>query len=447
MIRNLPGFRDFYPADCAVRNHLFRVFRQTAHQFGFLEYDGPVLESLELFTEKSGEEIVGQLFNFEDKGGRAVALRPEMTPSMVRMVGAHANSLRKPIKWFSIGEQFRFERPQKGRLRSFYQFNGDILGIDGCAADAEAMALLVAIFKALGLTEKDVQIRLSDRMLWMYYLEGWGIQEEDRVAVLGVVDKLARRDRTDSLKALEPYLNEQSEDFLSQVEVFVSLRTLDALEAFFKTQKKSIQASVHERLAVWRTLLKTLQAFGLSSFFHIDLTIVRGLAYYTGFVFEAFESSGQSRALAGGGRYDDLVKKMGGPDLPALGFAIGDVTLRDLLEEKKLLPEYVDAVDFYAVFGSDAQLAVALEDIAILRERGLQVSYPLKPTSFNKQFKHADQAGARFALIYGEDEVARGVVSVRDLARKVSVECPRDALVEVLWEIKQGHWPSLQGSE
>lgn len=441
MIRNLPGFRDFYPADCAVRNHLFSVFRQTAHRFGFVEYDGPVLESLELFTEKSGEEIVGQLFNFEDKGGRAVALRPEMTPSLVRMVGAHANSLRRPIKWFSIGEQFRFERPQKGRLRSFYQFNGDILGIEDCAADAEAMALLVEIFKGLGLTDQDFKLRLSDRDLWMYYLESWGIEEANRVPVLSVVDKLGRREREDSLKALKPYLAEESEAFLSQIEKLVQLRTLEELEAFFQAQDRGEQGAVGERLITWRSLLGKLNALGLDSFFQIDLTIVRGLAYYTGFVFEAFEASGESRALAGGGRYNDLVKKMGGPDLPALGFAIGDVTLRDLLEEKKLLPEYMDSVDFYTVFGGDAELVVALEDIAKLRESGLQVAYPLKPTSFNKQFKHADQAGARFALIYGDDEVARGVVAVRDLARKVSFDCPRDALVETLRDVKEGHWP------
>ena len=441
MIRNLPGFRDFYPADCAVRNHIFSVFRQTAHRFGFVEYDGPVLEPLDLFTEKSGEEIVGQLFNFEDKGGRAVALRPEMTPSLVRMVGAHANSLRRPIKWFSIGEQFRFERPQKGRLRSFYQFNADILGIEDCAADAEAMALLVEIFKSLGLRHEDFKVRLSDRDLWMFYLEGWGIKAEDRVGVLSIVDKLARRDREDSLKALQAYLGERSEDFLSQVETLVSLRTLEALEAFFKKQGSEVQGAVHERLVTWRVLLDKLDALGVGAFFHIDLTIVRGLAYYTGFVFEAFEASGQSRALAGGGRYNDLVKKMGGPDLPALGFAIGDVTLRDLLEEKKLLPEYVDGVDFYVISGGEAELAPSLKDVGQLRQSGLQVAYPLKSTSFNKQFKQADQAGARFALIYGEDEIARGVVTIRDLANKRSFECPQDALVEVLHNVVEGEWP------
>ncbi|GAB4269223.1 MAG TPA: histidine--tRNA ligase [Opitutae bacterium] len=442
MIQSLPGFREFYPAECSLRNHIFRVWRGAVAAYGFVEYDTPLLEPLELFTEKSGDEIVSQLFNFEDKGGRAVALRPEMTPSLVRLVGARVNSLRRPIKWFSIGEQFRFERPQKGRLRSFYQFNADILGVEGPGADAEAIALLIHILCAFGFKAEDFQLRLSDRDLWMYYLEAWSIAEEDRIAVLGIIDKMARRDREETAKNLKPFLADAVDDFLSEVEGLVAIRSLAELEAFMQKARLQKRDLIEERLATWRELLATLSAMGLDPYFHIDLSIVRGLAYYTGFVFEAFEVSGESRALAGGGRYDTLMEKITGQALPALGFAMGDVTLIDLLSEKGLLPKYVEALDVYVVTSGEEPRNAALKDIAALRAQGVQVEYALKPAGFNKQFKQADQLGARYALIYGEEELARGEVTIRDCSKKASFACPHKDLGNVLKAIlEEGYWP------
>tara|TARA_B100001248_G_scaffold262669_1_gene260632 strand:- start:20178 stop:21494 length:1317 start_codon:yes stop_codon:yes gene_type:complete len=430
MFKNLPGFREFYPQDCSIRNHIFNCWRLSAKQFGFLEYDAPVLEPLELFTEKSGEEIKEQLFCFEDRGGRAVALRPEMTPSLARLVGAKANALPKPIKWFNIGEHFRYERPQKGRLRSFYQFNVDILGEEGPGADAEIIGLLINTLQRFGLGMRDFKVRLSDRDLWVYFLEDLGIDAKAAQEVLLIVDKLEREKPDALVEKLKPFFGTKAKDFLKRVHELVDVKDLDGLEAFCKEHPKAT-----ERLDSWKSLLGKLEALGLMDYIKIDLGIVRGLAYYTGFVFEAFEFSGKGRALAGGGRYDHLVKKLcGGKGVPATGFAMGDVTLRDLLEDKGLLPNYIYKPELFAVFGDEASAKIGLSDVARLREAGLGVEYVLKDMSFNKQFKQATQLGASFALIYGTEELEKGVVKVKDLNNRTEKDVPQAQLVEAIFD-------------
>ena len=401
-IRTLPGFREFYPEDRAVLGHVMDVWRRACRRYGFREWESPVLEPLELFTEKSGEEIVRQLFNFEDKGGRKVSLRPEMTPSLARMVGAKANGMPKPIRWFAIGENYRYEKPQKGRLRAFYQLNADLLGEAGPAADAEVIALCADCLLGFGLTQQDFRIRVSDRTLWFRYLGSLGVPEAQAGAVLGVVDKLERGSPKD---------------------------LLDAMTA---------------RLAEWKQLLGTLAAMGFAECVAIDLTIVRGLAYYTGFVFEAFETGGEARALAGGGRYDALVKKLGGPDLPAVGFGMGDVTLRDLLELKQLIPAYADGPDFYVmILGEDAREA-ALQDLANLRRAGFRVEYNLKDGKFPKLIQAAEVAGAKYALVYGGAEIAKGVAKVRSLADRAEAEVPRSDLVPALRAVLEEGMRAIQ---
>ncbi len=414
---SLPGFREFFPERCALRNHVFGIWRRTARACGFAEYDAPVLEPLELYIEKSGEEIVGQLFNFEDRGGRQVALRPEMTPSLARMVGEKANSLKRPVRWFNVGEHYRYERPQKGRLRAFYQFNADILGEPGPGADAELVALAVSVLRGFGLGPDDFRVRLSDRDLWMLLLGAEGVDATAAPAVLGVIDKMGRTSREAVLEKLGPLFGGGADSFLGRVEEAAALRDLADLREFVGALplEGGLREQADERLARWEELLAALEALGAAEFVHIDLGIVRGLAYYTGFVFEAFEASGQSRALAGGGRYDALVRKLGGPDFPATGFAMGDVTLLDLLEEKGLLPPYIDRPDFVAVIGGPDERPAALRDCAALRARGLRAEYPFKAQAFGKQFKEANRSGARFALIYGTEEVAQGKVKLRDL--------------------------------
>jgi histidyl-tRNA synthetase len=436
----LPGFREFYPEACSRRNHIFACWRSVARAFNFQEYDAPVLEPLELYIEKSGEEIVGQLFNFEDRGGRAVALRPEMTPSLARLIGAKANSLKRPVKWFNIGEHYRYERPQKGRLRAFYQLNVDILGEQGPAADAELIALLCQTLQSFGLNDSDFKVRLSDRDLWLLMLSAEGLDEAAGATVLGIIDKLERTGRAKTIEKLAPVLGYEAEDFLARIEEVIAIHDFDALRAYIENLplEGDLAAQATARIEDWAQLLRKLEASGVGDFIQIDLGIVRGLAYYTGFVFEAFEASGEGRALAGGGRYDALVKKLGGPDMPAVGFAMGDVTLVDLLESKSLMPDYIQSPEFIAIIGGEDERVVAMADAAQLRAVGYQIEYPLKNQAFAKQFKSANQSGARFALIYGSEELERGVVKVRDLSNGSEVEIPRDQLLQQVPALLEG---------
>ena len=423
--QSLPGFREFYPDDLSRRKHIFDLWRRTAHTFGFAEYDAPVLEPLELYKAKSGDEIEAQLFSFTDKGGREVALRPEMTPTVCRLVGARASALKRPIKWFSIAEFYRYERMQKGRGRCFFQFNADIFGEPGPEAEIELIALLTQCLAAFGLTEQDFHVRLSDRNLWFYYLEALGLDEPRIRAVLGAVDRFEKYG-DDAFKGYTEQFGELEAGVKAKVLAFLQIKTLAALEATLATLGSE---KLVARLADWRKLLAGLEAMGLARFIAVDLGVVRGLAYYTGFVFEAFDRKGELRALAGGGRYDDLVEKLGGPALPAVGFAIGDMTFALLLEQRGLMPAFVQAPDVYCVIGGEAGRRAAFADIHALRAAGHRVDYPMKEVAFGKQFKAAADSGAKLALIYGDDELAKGVVKIRDLTDRTEHEVPRDQAV------------------
>jgi len=418
--QTLPGFREFYPEDFARRNHIFRLWRQTAGTYGFAEYDAPVLEPLELYKTKSGDEIEAQLFSFTDKGGREVALRPEMTPTVCRLVGAKASSLKRPIKWFSIAEFYRYERMQKGRGRCFFQFNADIFGEPGPEAEIELIALLTQCLCSFGLTDQDFYVRLSDRNLWFYYLEALGLDEPRTRAVLGAVDKFEKMG-DDAFKSYAEQFGELEAGLKAKVLAFLQIKSLPALEAVLAPIGGE---KLTARLGDWRKLLGGLAAMGLERFVEVDLGVVRGLAYYTGFVFEAFDRKGELRALAGGGRYDDLVQKLGGPALPAVGFAIGDMTFALLLEQRGLMPTFVQAPDVYCVIGGEAERRAAFGDIQAIRASGYRVEYPLKDVAFGKQLKAASDSGAKLALIYGAEELAKGVVKVRDLGDRSENEVP-----------------------
>ena len=427
--QTLPGFREFYPDALARRNHLFRLWRQTAHTFGFAEYDAPVLEPLELYKTKSGDEIEAQLFSFTDKGGREVALRPEMTPTVCRLVGEKASSLKRPIKWFSIAEFYRYERMQKGRGRCFFQFNADIFGEPGVEAETELIALLTQCLCSFGLTAEDFFVRLSDRNLWFYYLEALGLDDARARGILGAVDRYEKlgddafKGYVEQFGPLDPALKEK-------VLAFLQIKSIDVLEA---TLAPYAQEKLTARLADWKKLLGNLDAMGLSRFVTVDLGVVRGLAYYTGFVFEAFDRKGELRALAGGGRYDNLVGKLGYAEMPAVGFAIGDMTFALLLEQRGLMPNFVQAPDVYAVIGGEKERLEAFADIHALRAAGFRVEYPMKDLAFGKQFKAASESGAKLAIIYGGDELAKGVVKIRDLTDRTEHEVPR---AQVLANVK-----------
>lgn len=399
----LPGFRDFPPEDLAFRSHILAAWRRVATRYGFEEYDGPPLEPLDLYTAKSGDEIVGQLFNFEDKGGRAVALRPEMTPTFARMVSAHARSAPKPIRWFAMPQLFRYEKQQKGRLREHFQLNCDLVGEAGPLADAEVIALAIDVCRELGLTAADFRVRLSDRRVLLRLLSDHGVTG-DRLTgdVLGVIDKLERNGAAWAREALA-----RSGLSANQVEGVLSVAEIRGRDASALSPGSEIAL-----------LLDTLDAMGLGDFVEIDFSIVRGLAYYTGTVFELFDRQGAHRAICGGGRYDTLLSSLGGVDLPAVGFGMGDVVLGELLKDRGLRPAAPARIDAYVAAVSTADRPAVLALAHHLRDGGIATEFALNDAALGKQLKQATARGARLALVIGPDDRAAGVVQVKDLAAK-----------------------------
>lgn len=416
-IRGLTGFRDFFPEELALRRHIFSAWRRVGARYGFTEYDGPPLEALELYTRKSGEEIVGQLYEFEDKGGRAVALRPEMTPTFARMIAARAAGLPKPVRWFSIPQLFRYERPQRGRLREHFQLNMDIVGETNPLADAEIISAGIDALRELGLGAADIVVRISDRRLIGALLDAHGISAEDHVTVFGALDRL-EKEGEDGVRGR---LAENG------VEREVATRLLAAirlpLEELAAHGEDDAVAAAADRLS---TVFAHLDATGFADFVRFDAGLVRGLAYYTGTVFEIWDRRDELRAICGGGRYDDLLKALGGVDLPALGFGMGDVVLTELLRDRGLAPDAARRVDDYIVCVSDAERPLALGLARALRDRGRRVLYDLRPRGVGRQFKAAHQAGAGRAIVLGPQEVERGVAVLRDMAsgeeREVAIE-------------------------
>ena len=441
-MESLPGFRDFEPSVCAQRNAVFNGWRTVARRFGFEEFDGPILEPLELFTKKSGDEIVEQLFSFEDKGGRKIALRPEMTPSLVRILGKNLATLKKPTKVFNITEQFRYERPQKGRLRSFYQFNVDIVGETSFAAEAELIALAVESLRFFGLTEEHFYVRLSDRKLWQLWLRVFGITDEACVgSVLGLLDKWERRPQKDIEADLTKILpsSVRTETFFDATEQLRQCKNPEAIECCFSQQTNDAELSeaLHQRLDEWGKLLHELKLLGCESFVAVDLTIVRGLAYYTGFVFEVFERGNQGRALAGGGRYDQLFEKLTSHPMSAVGFAAGDVTLTDLLNKYRLLQNYKREVDVFCVF-EETERDRALRCAQMLRQENFSVLYPFGEAKvLSKQLKKAYAEQPRYILIFTQELASKGKVQMKCFADESTREVDWEEVAEVLRKDRQ----------
>ena len=396
-MERLPGFRDFYPEplphtdvwSADARQYIFDQWRKIAKRYGFREYDGPPLEPLELFTTKSGEEIVGQLYNFTDKGGREISLRPEMTPTLARMVAAHERNYKKPIKWFAIPQLFRYERQQKGRLREHFQFNADLIGETDPAADAELIALLIDTLRAFGLTAEDFVIRLSSRNAWQEFFENGqrqatsGDAAKDQYEFFQIIDKLERTPPV------------ESETKLSALGF-----TLAGVNAFIAAGQPTAELE---------SILQNLAARGLKDFVKIDYKVIRGLAYYTGVVFEAFDRKGEFRAIAGGGRYNNLVKLISGGkvDLAALGFGMGDVVLLELLKARGLLPKFDSQMDVFVLIEDEALRPISLKLVHDLRAAGYAVEYPITPAKPDKQFKRAQELKVAFTARLENDAYVR----------------------------------------
>jgi histidyl-tRNA synthetase len=418
----LPGFRDFYPDDLALRNHIFATWRSIARRYGFEEYDGPPLEALELYTEKSGAEIVRQLYTFSDKGDRAVALRPEMTPTLARMVGARAQALKKPIRWFSIPQLFRYERQQRGRLREHFQLNMDLLGEASPLADAELIAAAIDILRAFGFGPGDVTVRLSDRRVVGALLLGAGMREGQLPIAYAAIDKSEREPRD----VIGARLREAGVA-PAVAEAVIRVAGLEGLPAVTQALEQCHAAAAGEPL---REAVGALTAMGLAEFVAIDLRIVRGLAYYTGIVFEAFDRGKALRAICGGGRYDGLLKALGGIDLPALGFGMGDVVLGDLLRERTGSFEAPAPLDAFLIAVSGDDVAPVLALAHELRDRGVAVEYGLRHAALRKQLELAAARRARRAIILGPEERAARVAVVRDLGTGTEERVPLARLLD-----------------
>lgn len=408
-MERLPGFRDFYPDplpnpdvwSADARQYIFDRWRAVARRYGFREYDGPPLETLELYTTKSGDEIVGQLYNFIDKGSREVALRPEMTPTLARMVAAHERNYKKPIKWFAIPQLFRYERQQKGRLREHFQFNADICGEADPAADAELIALLIDALRDCGLTAEEFVIRLSSRNAWQEFFSKRCSDSGNAYEFYQIIDKLEREEPAQSdakLAALGFSLGEVND--------------------FIKGGVPTVELNA---------VLENLSARGLSDFVKVDYSVIRGLAYYTGVVFEAFDKRGQFRAIAGGGRYDNLVKLISGGkvQLTAAGFGMGDVVLLELLKARGLLPPFDAKLDAFCLIEDETLRPDSLNLIQSLREAGFAIDYSLLPAKSDKQFKRAVESNARRTVKLERTAAGELIAKVKDLRTREEITFPR----------------------
>jgi histidyl-tRNA synthetase len=402
----LPGFREFLPDQCSARNYIFSRWREVARRYSFLEWEGPVLEPTELYKKKSGAEIVDQLFHFTDKGEREVALRPELTPTLARVVAAHEREFKKPLKWFSIGQFFRYEKQQRGRLREHFQLNCDIIGEADLAADVELIALCIDILCAFGFTTKDFVVRISDRDFWTNFLRDENVSPDLWDELLQAIDKSGREPR------------EKTAEKLGKL-----------AEPVFALLKNGGNSEKLEKL------VDSLAIRGLGDFVAIDVGIVRGLAYYTGIVFEVFDRAEKFRAIAGGGRYDNLIAQLsdGAVSMPALGFAMGDVVLGELINEMPHAREKMQQaiaterkIDIYVVIAKEERRTDALAQIQQLRDRGYRVDYPLTPTKVARQFKAAEDAGAALALLFGDEWPQ---VKIKDLVTREETLIAREGLL------------------
>lgn len=419
----LPGFRDFHPEEMTRRQQIFEAWKSVARRWGFEEYDGPPLEPLELYIEKSGPEIVKQLFNFTDKGGREVAMRPEMTPTIVRMLGSRIKGLPRPVRWFSTPQLFRYEKQQRGRLREHFQLNMDIVGEASVGADADLLAAALEVMRTLGLTSDDVVARVSDRRLLQAILLASGVAEEQLPVAFNVIDKVERESH-------ETLVSKLGEVGLSGEQAASVLETTGMSREDLRTRYGDSPAIVSALDEIDR-YFEAIAALGYGDWVSFDMKIVRGLAYYTGIVFELFDRKGELRAICGGGRYDTLFASLADVDVPALGFGMGDVVLGELLADRGLAGGRKAGTEFSVVAVNDDVHVRALEIAARLRSSGRSVIYPYRAGGVGKAFKAADAAGVQRVIVVGPDELAAGVVKVKDLRAGTETSLALDELEDL----------------
>ena len=405
MTQGVRGTRDFYPEDMRIRNWLFDNFTDAALLHGFDEYDAPVLEHEELYTRKQGEEITQQLYNFEDKGDRKVALRPEMTPSLARMVMARAGGLPMPIKWFSIPQCWRYERTQRGRGREHYQWNVDIWGTNEISADAELISILVTFFEGVGLTAKDLVIKISSRKVLEEVLGSLEISEEIFSKTCVIVDKMDKLPK-DVVEEQLIKLGHNS-DAILKIQTILGIKNMDELANSLGKESSAVSEL--------NSLFNSIDSYGILEWVEFDASIVRGLAYYTGAVFEAHDREGKFRAICGGGRYDKLLSTLGGKDLPATGFGFGDMVIMELLGEKNLIPELISGIEDIVIPLNPELRSASVMVAAALRDTGRTVDLVLEDKKLKWAFKHAERIGADRLVMVMPEEWKSGKVRIKDL--------------------------------
>lgn len=420
------GARDFYPEDKRVQNYMFNKWRETAERFGYQEYDAAILEPLELYTAKSGDEIVNeQTYLFEDRGGRQVVIRPEMTPTVSRMVAARRQELPYPLRWYSIPNFWRYERPQRGRLREFWQLNVDIFGVAGPEAETELVTLIDAMFKNFGATSDMYEIRINNRELMNYLFTDYlGLDESQSKAVSKLIDRIHKMERTAFIEKVDAALSAE------QRSTGITEKLLALLDAKKLTDLPQ-QAQDHQSAKDLASMLGQLQVTGVASA-QFDITIMRGLDYYTGIVFEVFDTDPENnRAMLGGGRYDGLVALFGVAPVPTVGFGWGDVTLQNFLESHRLMPKLAPSTDVYVVLVGDVAAAVQAT-VTQLRAAGLKVAVDLSGKKIGDQFKNADKQGIATVLIVGESELQSGIFKLKNLKTGDEVQGSTDELIAQL---------------
>jgi histidyl-tRNA synthetase len=426
------GTRDFYPEDKRLQTWLFDNFTSVSKSFGFEQVDFPVLESEELFTRKAGEEITEQLYNFEDKGGRRVALRPELTPSLARLVlGKGKKGLSLPAKWFAIGQCWRYERATRGRRREHYQWNMDIVGVPGIEAEAELLAAITTFFTTLGLTSQDVGIKVSSRKVLQAVLSAAGVPDASFGPVCVVVDKLEKISREKVVVELQALgVDRMAAD---QILAALSLKTVEELEAFLQdmtnnNNNNDSNASSPAAVAELKQLFAYAEAYGYADYLVFDASVVRGLAYYTGIVFEGFDRAGQLRAICGGGRYDRLLGAFGGEDQPCAGFGFGDAVIVELLKDRGLLPDLPHSIDDLVMPLTPEMRGAACSVAARLRRAGRSADLVLEDKKMKWVFKAAERCGAGRLVLVAPDEWEKGLVRVKDLGAREEMDVKLDDL-------------------
>jgi histidyl-tRNA synthetase len=410
-IQSVKGTREFYPYEMALRSWLYSKIRSISELFGYQEYDGPFLENIDLYAAKSGEELVKeQSFVFPDRGGNLIALRPELTPSLARMVAQKQNELIYPLRWWSFGPFWRYEKPQKGRSREFFQWNIDLIGVNTPEADAELVAICAEFFKSIGLNSYEVKILVNDRRLMDEQLSKIGLSQEKKSEALGLIDRKDKMSTPDWITyVLEKGITtEQVDGILALLSNTEMAKTSGNLNRFFKA----------------------LEALGVRDYVEFDPRVVRGLDYYTGIVFEARDAGESSRAILGGGRYDNLVEEVGGTPLTGVGFAMGDVVLPIILKELNKIPDLklYPANVLVTVF-DEATLPVSFSLAGIIRSAGIAVQVYPEPGKLGKQFKFADRIKTRFVITIGPEEIAQEVVQIKDLTSGEQLSVSQDEVV------------------